>query len=184
MPKKTDLWDRHTIPAEVLKVFELTDGCELVAVDKDGEWVIGYDSPVMPDGKTEPKSGDVITQAQADAMCMARVANGDAMAQVLNDINWPLNNLQAAVLICMVTDLPGQLAGSDIAKDIDAGNLFQAGLRMTALGGNDTRVRRLEFYRRLFVGHANADAASFAAITRMGDAEIQTQLKYAQKVTG
>jgi hypothetical protein len=157
------VWDRHTIPVVTLRLFERLYGVELLARPVGQSFIIGYNSTVMPNGDAV-KSGDMITQEQADAMCQA--ANAQHVLTIVNDINWPLNHMQAAVLIVTVA-LEGDalFTSSPMPSMANAGRLDLVGLQLLTIGGATLEVlQRQEYLRRLFIGMMTDSKESYASI--------------------
>ena len=158
-------WNRANVPFVTFQLAGRLFGYEPIAVERDGKWLIGYGSSVMPNGQPV-KQGDTITTPAANAMMSKKLE--DSMQSLLNDVNWQLNDLQAATLILFLY-LHGNDAFSNsiISRMANSGRLDLVGGQIGSWSSTDGEAQQNEYLRQLFVGETRESAVSHQAIKTM-----------------
>jgi lysozyme len=169
-------WDRKTVPGVALSLVSRLEGCRLAAYkDSTGVATIGVGSTYMLNGR-RVQMGDRITQAQANELLTDQCEQW--VRDIVADVSWPLNEMQASVLISFTHNLGGgAMQGSTLAKMLNAGRVDLAGDQLNgwAVAGGKPQLgllRRREYERRLFHGEATEGQADYNAVWALGEAAL------------
>ena len=144
------VWDRYTVPKFAVVLFNRLYGCELLACPSGDGFIIGYGSKVMPNGDAV-KSGNLIDGREAYNLCVNSLK--PSVEVVLNAINWPLNEMQASVLI-VAAHIEEHTFSASIIKMANEGrlDLIASQLLLAVDIGDESAMRRQEYLRQLFIG--------------------------------
>ena len=170
------IWDRHSVPPAATALVARVEGDRLRAYqDSRGKWTIGYGSTVISPGGRAVRPGDVLTQAQAEALLAVQLST---WAAELVGVVPSVTVIQATALISFVHNLGiGNLRGSTLLKMLEAGKVALAGGQFNGWAEADGQVeigllRRREYERRIFMGETTEMASAYNAVWALGEAQL------------